>query len=566
MTYSNKVYLLTMVNTKLKVNSRIVGFVCFALSLILFFYVADITPIDQDEFAHYHYIMCTYYNQSRLGFMEDYCNSHNLFLLNSNISLPILSSIYNGSFPVIYYYPLFLISRTPLSARFVGFLFICLQAFILSKLFKIRYTYLLLGLSLFFPYFFQHIIDTGPVSFQITSIYLIYCLAQKWVKTKKLGFAILIALIIFVGVWIKLTYFWLLPGITLILLNFIFEYKNKIIKNNQLYIIHLLILIIISLVLFLTLFLSTDTATRYPYYDILLNAEYNSYSNILEPFISLAESSFSGVVNPLYATHRSYEPSKPTFIIFSYDLILYGTIVMVLIWSMRQKSISVKKKISSAFYLLLFILTSLFIGLNQKAWAMHHIILAYPFLILSYLMIYSKKMVKLKILKYILILFVLLNYFLYIIYPFQKTDTDLFLLKNDYSKVKIHNILEDSYLASKYNYIILDNGFYFYQALFGRKNQGVFDVNFDYRDFDYRIGSVINVTTESNRKILLIFNSKELPPGNKKNYELFNKVISDFNLTNCSLISNNSVWQILVEKDLNKRNICFNSGSYSFFR
>ena len=185
----------------------------FLLTVLIVLLFALIVPYNVDEFMIYQPLFCHYYPFSTLNTFAGQCHQYDLNVLGTGLILPLRSYDYVGSFPSLYYYPLFLLWRSPVSARWINALFLLTQAAILSRLFRVRIGTVFLGLCLFFPYFFQHIVDTGPVSFQILTIYLLFLLFRRWAAKPSWLSPLLITLLLFCGIWTKPIYFVLLPGI-----------------------------------------------------------------------------------------------------------------------------------------------------------------------------------------------------------------------------------------------------------------------------------------------------------------------------------------------------------------
>lgn len=165
---------------------RIIKFLSLVILLFLIaFFSNRIGPYNMDEFCHYHPIISRHYKYNVLNTFRENCRGYDLSFLNTGLVLPLRAYAYEGSSSSLYYYPLFLIWKDPRSARFLGLLFLLVQSLLLARIFNQRYEYTLLFLLCFFPYFFQHLVDTGPINFTTTSIFLLYWLMIKWLDTFK---------------------------------------------------------------------------------------------------------------------------------------------------------------------------------------------------------------------------------------------------------------------------------------------------------------------------------------------------------------------------------------------
>lgn len=534
---------------------KIILLLSFGLAIVLVF--DEFVPYATDEFVGYYLIQCRHYRYNLL--VDPQCRS-SLNVLNSGLFLPLESPLgYVGTFPSLYYYPLFLIWKSPMSARFMGIIFLLIQAIILSKLFHIKMEYLFLGLISFFPYSFQHIVDTGPVTFQITSIYFIYYLLRKWLRTLDIACPIAISIIVFLGIWTKLTYFWLLPGIGMLFLLSLIENKETSVRKGylkklivQFYISFLFLMSLLSLLFLSSLpnipdnypyqyyVFKSDLSARYPLQKLLFNL--NAVMNLRL---------FDNLINPFQATHMIYDAKQPTFLTFIYEVLVYSTVPLSwVLLSMLSKKNSGKYISKSAFLVLIFIITLIFIISMKSSWAMHHAILAFPFLILSFLVVASRLSVasnplhgfftSQRLIVLWFLSFLLFNGYFFASFPSQVADTG-----NYPSTAMVNRILSNEYLSKNHIYAIVDWGIYYFQGLHGSKFQGVRIL--DPNDPD-QMRHLKIVSLMYDRKVLFIYNSLTFNPDSLGKH---------FSLKPCKLIDENSVWNIMLEEDEDSRNICF---------
>ena len=190
-------------------------------------------PYNMDEFSSYQVIICAHYKNAHLNTFRESCGRSDLNVLNTGLFLPLREYEYIGSITSLYYYPVFLMWKSPVSARFMGIIFLLIQAIILSKIFKIKIEYIFLGLVAFFPYFFQHIVDTGVVGFQITLTYAAYYFLTRWFEKINLKYILIVSLLLFLGIWAKLTFVFFLPGLSLIFLQLLIKNRKSIFYDGE---------------------------------------------------------------------------------------------------------------------------------------------------------------------------------------------------------------------------------------------------------------------------------------------------------------------------------------------
>ncbi len=138
-----------------------------------------------DEFLVYHALACTtqscgdLWNRGR-----EACRAFNLaplsWLTPEPVFLPLRSYPYVGSIQGLFYLPLYLLWKSPMSARFFGILLIGMQSVLISKTFGQPVLIVLALLLFFMPYAFQHLVDVGQLSLCTTAVFLLVFLHKRW--------------------------------------------------------------------------------------------------------------------------------------------------------------------------------------------------------------------------------------------------------------------------------------------------------------------------------------------------------------------------------------------------
>lgn len=508
-------------------------------------FFSKVVPYNMDEFIHYHSIICHHYKWNALNTFRESCNGYDLNLLNTGLILPLRAFYYSGSFPAFYYYPIFLIWKNPLSARFLGMLFLLIQSFILSRLFKLKPYQIFVGVVIFFPYFFQHVVDTGPVGFHITAVILIYALFKEWLKTFKLYIPILISLLVFFGIWIKLTFFWLLPGIVGMFLFELWLNKETVLTPEKKKILYKQILLCVGLVGLLCYALIYSSNPHNPHDRPLLNQILGSQSYKYQEFVHSNWRDFGIVkafLNPLEATKRIYDVAGIHSVAYLYDFFVYLSTPLILFFLYRSNPKYKKELLVSAVFYLLFLLTVVIILRTKASFWMHHAILAFPFLVLSIVstmsFLWNNMEVSVKsrgiVIRWVA-LFILLNSFFFLTFKEQPLTIRG---ENDPSRIKLNKLLSESELSKKYLYVVIDWGMYYYQGLYGDKNQSVLYmeplVSID------QINQLKYLSERYHRKVLFIYDAKS-PSSNMP------LLYSYFPLKRWDKVDESSVWQVLIE-------------------
>lgn len=448
-------------NKKLTLEIFVILILASGYTLIFSYYV----PYNMDEFYQYHIIAERFYPNNVLNVFAERPSSYDLAPFG-DFFLPLRSFHYSGSISGLLYYPFFLVWRHPISARFFAALFLIFQSVLLYKIFNVRPIAAFLALLAFMPYAFQHTADTGPIVFQTTSIILIFYLLKTWLEKEgrhdknTLWIHLLIAAAIFIAVWVKLSYFFLLVPISLMILYF--AHQVFILDKSKLKrIISQLTVLVFSASLPIFLLISSSDRLGFPYAIQLLQTD------LITPFTPDQGTRWSFIVsylfNPLMAAHRIFE-IRPSISILGI-LLLLSVLSFIIIGLKNIKG----KKNFIILNLALFTITLTMTILHPKTWAMHHIVLCFPFLILALFGIgvrtFSVKSVKIAV-----FIFIALNLAAYI------GLTKLRPQESDHpSKIKLNEVI-NRHFKDNYVIVITDWGFYYIKELYGDKSQCVINL------------------------------------------------------------------------------------------
>lgn len=532
--------------TKLKNNFWFKAAFVLALGLALVVIFSAIVPYNMDEFIHFSNLSCLFYKYNGLNSFREACGGYDLFDPIFHASLPIRTFAYSGSFGSLYYLPFFLLWRNPISARFAGMFFLILEAFLLSKAFNFKFRWSWIFLLLFFPYFYQHLADTGPVGFQIFTVIAIYFLERKWLENAKLRYPLTIVLLLFLAIWIKPVFVWLVPGILFYTLTEFYLNWRTIKPKIETYLWQFGLAIMIFAAAMYYFLSFRDMGGHYAWLEIAKGAKGRPLDFLLDINSLRTSRLYSSLVNPLEATQRAFEVIKPNFLSKSYGLVFYilTPLLLTIFYGIKKEK---NFLLRSAAFFLGFIASEFFAFRSVDSWAMHHFVLGLSFLALGYglfLSYFLKKQFsrKLKTFFYLLIgLFIILNTYYFVIFPTQSVQS-----WDDRSKIKVNKVLSDPVLAQNYFYIVVDWGMYYYQALYGDINQSVLYLEpFNQKE---QLTEIYDLTSQYKRKIAIIYRE------NTASFD--NPVIQSITgLEECKLIDDDSVWKIKLQGSAGD-NIC----------
>jgi len=490
-----------------------------------------------DELAAYHPIACLFYPNNCENNFRESCSEYNLAVFPGHY-WPLRSYTYTGSVQALIYFPLFRLFQNPWSARFLGLLLLAAQSLVLSKIAKVPSSVLFLILLLFFPYSFCHIVDDSPISLHCFLVFAIVMMIEVYYESKPLRSAILIGFLVFVGIASKLTFFWLIPALTLYALRrlFVMHLSQKISRPRL--ILSLAAVLSSGLIPSLLLLFAKDRAG-------------NPYRSVLNLYVQDTVSVWTKMNSLSGSIFNAFQSAERIFPAYNYDTrpwCLLGSVIITLLLIFLCLSQIYRKKHGKypltvnllanpvVFALMAFLLTYMFIA--DRGLVAHHIILAFPFLLiaiasaLSDIVHSSKK-------RFVFGSATLLIFALSLYIPcWARLFSLIPMWENDKSRFEIQKVLSNEYLSSQYAYIIVDWGMYYLQSLYGNRNQMVLYI--EPFDSQQHIEQIRNVLRKTHRKALFVFAS----PGSASDLDLIRKNFKLVPVPGAPILER---WQALME-------------------
>jgi len=410
----------------------------------------------------------------------------------------------------------------------------------------IKFRWIMLGLVAFFPYAFQHLVDTGPIGFDITSIFLIVYCIDRWLATQSARYPIACALLVFCGIWTKLVYFWFVPGLAILFLYACIGHwatvrKHALRLGIQAASASVLLIVLLSLLLFST---APGNSAVHPFLSQLAGSEATPLSQYLRGGF-LSSPVVQSLANPYQAIQRVFDVPLPSYFSLAAALLFYCSLPFIAVVLLMLKAISGTQLRTVFVQYVAFLATIMMIGRTPLAMFMHHAVLSLPFLILAVVTLLGS--ITLSSARQLMLIpalaFVSVNLFFYGTFSAQPIRSS-----DDPSKLELHAVLRDPTIARDYFMVITDWGMYYYQGLYGDHAQSVLYVQPLNKETD--VGRLLLMSAEHKRSLLFVFNSK----SPESDLEL---IRSSFNVKPCSAIDETAVWQMLIEDDGNPKNPCF---------
>ena len=204
--------------------------ICASAGAFYFFY--RYVPINMDEVSFYHVLACHQYPLNMLNDFRESCSQYDIKPPLVGRYLPLMENRHQGAISSFLYWPLFRLWPSPYSSRLWALILFAVQTFFLARICRTSWALTHVLMLLFMPYAFLHLVDIGPISALTASTFAVLWLVQQWVKKISMkesrgwicagaaGFLIACC------IWIKLSYFAILPGV-------MFLIANTIIENRQ---------------------------------------------------------------------------------------------------------------------------------------------------------------------------------------------------------------------------------------------------------------------------------------------------------------------------------------------
>lgn len=530
-----------------KLTQLVTAFVVVAIGLVFIVIYTEQIPYNMDEFTPYHPLSCQKYPGNELNTFREGCGSHDIMLPFSDTQVSLRAYDYIGSFRALIYAPLHALWAHPLSHRLIGFIFLILQAIVLRKITKIRFEYLFLILLFFFSYSYLHFMDTTSISFHILSIYLFYYFVTEWLQKFKFRYLLYIALMVVIGVWVKLVYLWYLPSLLAIFVTLSILHRDSVRIHFSLYWKHILDALIVSGALLAVYFFSRDMSGAY-LYEILFVAPSHSIMTTVLTFHRSVVAFW--VFNPFEAMQKSFSmpnilplPQLAVAGVYAITIFFAGVPLWILhtlksygrTWKQAVPTLIMPAILFGLFWVSLMIASA-----SQYTGHMHHIIIFYPFLILAFLLLLSRH--NQKVIAVTTIVFIAANTYFFaegLKLPIKAYD--------DASKVTVNQILNDEQLAAEYVYVAVDWGMYYYQALYGPQNQSV--IYIEPFNTTAHVAQVNQLKHETGKNLLFISMGHTdfvaIDPREESDWTFIEQ---SFDLTPCaSLAQQDTVWNIYFE-------------------
>lgn len=519
-------------------------------------FFTGLAPYNMDEFLFYDAILCHWFPGNDL---HGSCDPFMLDALGTGWIAPLRSYHYVGSLPALYFFPLFLAFHSPLSARLLNVAMLAAGAWIAGRRFGLR-ARTSVGLSLLtFPYFFQHAVDTGPVSPQILATFAAYALIRRWIADGRTRDALCIGVIVFLSLWVKFSYFWLFPGLLVAVAVELHAQRRWDRCLTAGFWLQGAGAAAVATAGLAALLLSNapGNAASFPYLDALKNSESFGVAELLG---NAASSRAAWLLfHPLEATQRIFHVESHPLLSLAYSLLAYGFVplsMLFLAWNDPGGSRRPKNGPRTAVPLLLygaFLVTVLAIARTKAAVSMHHAILSYPFLLLStfaaieYAAANAKRIGARRLQRWAIAYgtaFACVNVALFCVFPFQgKYHHD------EPEKMLAHAIVTSPRVSQAYTVVVLDWGMFYYSGLFGspRGKSVVFEWGIHEAT---RLEELRSLAAAHGKKLLFLYTTRETAGD-------LGLIAGSGGLVGCAALPPaSSAWAILAEPDDSLADAC----------
>jgi hypothetical protein len=302
--------------------------------------------------------------------------------------LPLRSYLYVGWPQGIFFWPVAALTPHLQLARIFSLSALALQSIIAARAFGVNRILLFLILLLFAPWSFQHLVDTGQLWAQLPFALLALVWGRSWFATQRnreptVFNSLLIGLLLTVGVWAKLSFIFVLPGLFLYFIlggrDWICREKNTIVWLKRLSVLSLAFALPTAALLF-----AKEGRGSYYFSVISGNSSINyifslesQITNFLEKFghLFLFPASTAEVVKSFEGHYWSYSSISYLLLLLSFAHCFVTTDKM--------------HRYRGSIAFVCGVLTLCVVNASPRSWAMHHIVYSFPFFLFAGLEFYT---------------------------------------------------------------------------------------------------------------------------------------------------------------------------------
>lgn len=454
-------------------------FVVTSVALLSFF--SAFVPYDMDEFLVHAQLARFSHPGSELNTFRESPLKYDLMPTGIWSWLPLLPLLcyeYVGSFPGLLYAPLYALFPEPWSARFIGICLLAIQGWAIAKLVGISWRWSFLMLVLCMPYTYQHIVDFGQLSLQTTSVFLVLLLLRAWAsklheRRAAWLYPVLAGALLFLCFWTRPSYIAILVPLLLVMLHTVIIAWRSGVKRGTL-LFHVALCTLTFSVPTHLLFTATYPTGR-SYYESLRSVglsddRYSIFRIIINTLLLMTEH-----LTQLASTTKVIQqfPEGLSRWVSS----IFWFLVALVLWqgssnkahgsNDRQGLPRPTRAIDG--YLFLAMVSAILVGFFEVSWAMHHVILIFPFLLLAFALAakYFKFHQHHFFSSLVLSAIAISNLYLYSLIPHIPPFPDRLRNASEFNRYINEHFSKDRVVA------VIDWGFYYTKALYGPKDQVV---------------------------------------------------------------------------------------------
>ncbi|MBN2407698.1 MAG: hypothetical protein JXJ19_08370 [Elusimicrobia bacterium] len=403
-----------------------------------------------------------------------------------NLFLPLRGYMYIGIIPSLIYFPVYKGWDSPYSVRLMGMMILLLQALILGRMFRVNASICFIFLICNMTYAFPHIVDTGSAGLQMLILYACCYLIYRHLyitgeKQKGEGYLFYIAALLFAGIWTKVSFVSLLPGIlTVYLYGALRKGNYKLIVRKQ-YLLKAASAALIAAALTFVL-LNSKTRGGGTYFDSIREVSAMMPAKIYYYI-------YEYMVNPYLCSHKIF--SVGTGARWEGIALMLITLIFIVYAVKKCRAAGIPVDFAAA-GISAYLITLAVIILPGKTVAIHNAVLPVSFLQLAVVYLYSKVKSG-KITAVLFAAFILLNIHMY---------SGLKNFKNQqYTFPGIQRINEvlNKEFAEDYTIICLSWGIYDMKVMYGPPHQCVVSIAEIYDE-----KNLAEIIGNSKRKVLFI--------------------------------------------------------------
>jgi hypothetical protein len=458
------------------IHSFTIG-VVFILATSLWLFMAGHVAFNDDQWIHFQPISCKLFPGGELhhaSFREP-CGEKDLFLFG--FRLPLRAYTYIGVGWAVFFLPFWLIFQSPIALHIcTGTLWI-LNSIVMSRLLNAPWALVTCVVMMSVPVFSQHLVDTGPFSWQFLMVQLAVLGVLRAIASPSVWHTIVISCMAGVAGFLAFEEKGFVihagPAASILFLSGYIRRScadNPNQRRTSLKIIGVITLTVAVAFAVTFEYVNLKTISGSRYRDDLLRLADSYSSQTFERWLQHSRELYSTfVLFPSSFFHRVYGFPLPESPMFLREIIMLSLgVASLLLWERKWRQLGL-----FALAVALGVMNFFWISHSRESWAGHHVVYAHVVVFIGLAIALAELLPK-----FIWLVYPITGYLLFVQLPsYTAIAQQKPMTHSDPTRQELFNLADDPKFASEHVVVHLSWGTFFQDALFGPKSQIVIWTN-----------------------------------------------------------------------------------------